>query len=321
LNAERTINRAVESVCAQTFTDWECLVVDDGSTDATCDRMAAIVSSDHRVRLIRQPHAGIVSALQRGCAEAKGEYIARMDADDKCLPARLQLQVSLLDRRPEIGVAGCRVVYGGDSAAQGGYKAYVEWTNQLISPEDHARYRFVESPLAHPSVMFRRELLQRHGGYAVGHFPEDYELWLRWMQGGIRIEKVPDPGLVWYDPPGRLSRSGGRYDQEAFYGLKMKFLAATVPKDRPVWLWGAGRVTRKRFAEFERLHSSFTGFVDVDPEKIGQVLHGRRVVSPEDIPHDAFVLSGVGNRGIRTQIEAFLDEKGYKAEADYWLCA
>ena len=68
--------------------------------------------------------------------------------------------------------------------------------------------------------MFRRELVARHGGYRAGDFPEDYELWLRWLDAGVRMAKVPRPLLTWHDSTGRLSRTDARYDPEAFFRLK-----------------------------------------------------------------------------------------------------
>ena len=99
------------------------------------------------------------------------------------------------------------------------------WTNGLLTHEEIALARFVESPLAHPSVMFRRSLVERWGGYAEGAFPEDYELWLRWLDAGVRMEKLADPLLIWNDSPTRLSRRDPRYAAEAFYRVKARYLA------------------------------------------------------------------------------------------------
>src|SRR6185436_16591977 len=108
------------------------------------------------------------------------------------------------ENRP-IGLVGCLVEFGGDRSASEGYALHVDWINALTTPDEIALNRFVESPLAHPSVMFRRELVEKHGGYRAGDFPEDYELWLRWMEAGARMGKVPRVLLTWQDGPGRLS--------------------------------------------------------------------------------------------------------------------
>ena len=101
-------------------------------------------------------------------------YIARMDADDICRPERLALQADFLDREPGIGLVGGRVEYLGDAKKNEGLAHFVRWSNSLIAARDISLYRFVESPLIHPSVMFRRALPERFGPYRDGPFPEDY---------------------------------------------------------------------------------------------------------------------------------------------------
>jgi glycosyltransferase involved in cell wall biosynthesis len=319
-NAAETIARAVRDTRAQTLADWELILVDDGSIDNTAVRAGAAAADDPRVRILRRPHGGIVAALNAGLAVARGEFIARFDADDEMPPDRLAAQVELLRDRPDIGVASCLVAFGGDAAARG-YALHVEWMNALREPEEIALNRFVESPVAHPSVMFRRELLARHGGYVDAAEPEDYELWLRWMDAGVRFAKVPRVLLTWRDPPARLSRTHPRYAVEAFYACKCRYLARAVPRDRPVWLWGAGRITRQRFAACERAGVRFAGYIDIDPRKTGRAVGGRPVVAPALIPRDAFVVGGVGTRGARELIRAALLAQGRRERADFVMAA
>jgi hypothetical protein len=91
--------------------------------------------------------------------------------------------------------------------------------------------------------MFRRVLLQEHGGYASGDFPEDYELWLRWMDAGVQFGKVDAELLLWSDAPTRLSRNDPRYRPKAFYRIKCVYLARWLKRhaepSREIWLWGA----------------------------------------------------------------------------------
>lgn len=118
---------------------------------------------------------------------------------------------------------GNRVRFGGDPHVAAGYARHVSWTNRLLTHDEISLARVVESPLAHPSVTFRRELVERWGGYREGDFPEDYELWLRWLEAGVRMDKLAESLLVWNDSPTRLSRCDRRYDKEAFYRLKARY--------------------------------------------------------------------------------------------------
>ena len=324
-NAARTVERALRSLLEQDFREpWEVVAVDDGSTDGSAEALEAFARRDGRVRVIRRPHEGIVAALNAGLAAARGRYIARMDADDECAPDRLRRQAALLDERPEIGIAGCRVRFGGDRERQAGYAAYVDWLNSLIEPEAIALNRFVESPFAHPSVMFRRELPERLGAYRDGPFPEDYELWLRWMDAGVKGAKVDAELVVWNDPPERLSRTDPRYAPEAFFRMKARYLARWLARHNrfhpEVTVWGAGRVTRRRAAFLEEEGVRITRFIDL---KRRRPPCGRPVLTPEELPPPGrfFVVAMVGKRGAREEIRERLAAAGYREGRDFILGA
>lgn len=323
-NGAGTLDRAMQSIRSQSSEDWELIVVDDGSSDDTPRILADLASRDHRIRPITLPPRGIARALQAGCDACRGEWIMRMDADDWMHPERIASQLAFADGNPDLAVVSCLVRYGGLAE---GYAAHVDWLNSLVSPESIALRRFVESPVAHPSVMFRRNLIERHGGYRDGDFPEDYELWLRWMDAGVRFGKVPIELLEWSDPPGRLSRTDPRYSVESFYQTKCHYLArwlgANVDARRKLWLWGAGRVTRRRFDALEIEGFRFEGFIDVDPRKKNEHRDGRSVVMADELPERefAFIIVGVGNRGARDRIGAHLLERGWIEGRDFLFAA
>lgn len=325
-NGAATLARAIDSVRAQTLTDWELLVVDDGSGDRTPEILQAARRTDRRVVPLTQPHRGIVGALNHGLAHARAPFIARFDADDECRPDRLAKQLALLEARAAVGVCAAQVEFGGDAAAQQGYALHVAWTNSLCTPDEIARARFVDAPVAHPSVMFRRELLAQHGGYRDHAWPEDYELWLRWMEAGVQFAKVPEPLVVWNDPPTRLSRTHARYSPDAFYACKCHYLArwlrAGPARERAVYLWGAGRPTRRRFDALVAAGIALRGYVDVDTKKIGGRADGLPVIAPEALPgpKECVVIAGVASRGARESIGAQLAARGF-VEGHDWIAA
>ena len=326
-NAAAFLGRAISSMRAQTFDDWELIVVDDGSRDKTAQVAEVAAAGDMRIRCVRIDHGGIVAALNTGIAEAHGRFIARMDADDEMSPRRLAEQVALLEAQSELGVASCLVAFGGDRAAARGYALHVDWINTLVEPAEIAHNRFVESPVAHPSVMFRRELVERHGGYRDGAWPEDYELWLRWMDAGVLFAKVPEVLLRWNDPPERLSRRHPRYAIESFYACKCHYLARWLQREvspsRAIWLWGAGRITRRRFRGLVEASVDLAGYIDIDARKAGRVIGGRPVIVPDALPspETCFVISGVGTRGARELIRAALVARGFREGTDFLMAA
>jgi glycosyltransferase involved in cell wall biosynthesis len=329
-DAAGTVARAIASIRAQTFANWELIAVDDGSTDGTREILRTLARTEPRLRVIAQPHAGVAAAANAAMAAARGEFIARLDADDEARPERLAAQIDFLaaPANRAVGVVGSLVEFGGDRAARLGYALHVDWLNTLVTPEAIALNRFVESPLANPSAMFRRELVARHGGYRAGDFPEDYELWLRWLDAGVRMAKVPRVLLRWNDPPTRLTRTDARYDAEAFFRAKAPWLAREVARiagGRAVWVWGAGRPTRQRAAHLETHGVRLAGYIDIDPKKITPALGGTGapVIGPAQIPPpaQALVLGYVAKRGARELHRAELAKRGFVEGRDFLMCA
>lgn len=320
-NAVHTVRQALDSL--EVTGGMEVIAVDDGSTDGTGELLDVLARASGRLHVLHLAHGGIVQALTAGIEAAEGEYIARMDADDESLPGRLDAQRAFLDGREDVGLVGGQVLFGGDRTHARGYALHVDWLNGLHTPEEIALERFVESPFAHPSVMFRRELIAGHGGYRDGAFPEDYELWLRWMDAGVRMARLDRPVLRWNDPPQRLSRTDARYSVDAFYEVKARYLSRFLQRSNPfhpgVIIWGSGRTTRRRVRMLQQHGVVVRAWVDVDPDKIGHSIDGAPVIAADDLPGPgkAFSVSFVGSRGAREWIGSWFASRGYRKGVDY----
>jgi hypothetical protein len=180
---------AVDSILTQTFTDFECIIIDDASTDDTWEVLNAY--PDKRIRILRHSmNEGLVASLNTGIAHARGRYIARMDADDISHPMRLEKQYTFLERHSEIGVLGTMIDYI-DANAE--LVATEDWHFDLPTDPDLLQWRMLlHDPMAHPTVMMRSSLIRDHGGYSPDEaHAEDYGLWARLLQW-TRFANLPD---------------------------------------------------------------------------------------------------------------------------------
>ena len=320
-NAEKTLARAVESILNQTLTDFELLLVNNNSTDNSAKIASHYAVVDKRVVLLNEQCKGVAFAANTGNRAAKGQYIARMDADDVSLPQRLEKQVALLDQKPEIGVVSCLIHHVGHHSNTQGIQRYVDWVNTLVSHNQIEVNRFVEMPLINPTTMFRRQLIADFGGYVQGDFPEDYELWLRWMSKGVKIEKVEEVLFEWYDSDTRLTRSDKRYSQDAFYRIKSKYLTEWLQNHNisSVWVWGAGRLSRKRAGMLQLQGVVIEGYIDVKDRDFECSVCVSYTKFNWQVP--CFILSYVANHGAREKIRSFLISKGKIEGLDFLLVA
>lgn len=323
-NAADTLPRTLAGLLRQTHRDLEILTVDDGSSDGTPELVRRLARGDGRIRPLRNPGRGIVDALEHARARTDAPFLARMDADDLVHRERVALQLEHLVAHPGVAAVGCRVRSFPIGATGPGWRRYERWLNGLLTPADHAREIFIESPLAHPSVLLRAEAVAAVGGYRHTDWAEDYDLWLRLHAAGRGLAKVPRVLLGWRHHPGRLSRRDPRYDQARFMDARAHYLARfPAVTARPVTLWGAGRtgrrLTRRLLAAGVRVRRIY----DVSPARIGSTCHGVPVESWRALPPagDAVLLGAVGAPGARAIIRPEAERRGYREGVDLFFAA
>jgi GT2 family glycosyltransferase len=226
----------------------------------------------------------------------------------------------------DLGVVSCLVEPVG--RIRQGFRIYMDWLNSLVTDEDIRREMFVESPVANPSAMLRREIFERYGGYQDRGWPEDYDLWLRLYLAGVKFAKVPEMLLKWNDRPHRLTRTDSRYSLENFIRAKAHYLPQGPLKDRDaVIIWGAGMHGRRISKHLLREGVNIAAFVDIDPKKIGRTRRGRPVIPPGELLEwwvkyqNPAVLAAVGARGARGLIRERLAGMGLREGVDWWGAA
>ncbi len=327
-NAESTLEETLQSLVAQTLQDFEVLMVDDGSTDDTGRILDDWAKNDSRFKHISQAHSGVISASNAGMLASVSPYIARLDADDRALPQRLEKQVTFLESNPEYALVSSLVKAFPEGEVGEGFQVYLEWLNALVTDEQIKREIFVESPLPNPSVTFRREWLLKMNGYEERGFPEDYDLYLRMYLTGAKFSKIPEVLHEWREHPMRITHTDSRYSLENFLRTKAYYLARGPLKGRDaVIIWGSGMMGRRLAKQLERQDVPLVAFVDIDPKKIGRTRRGKPIIAPDSLAdvwnqYDApALLASVGSRGARKLIRERLIDFGYVEGKDWWAAA
>lgn len=325
-DAGETVAEALASVLEERTVPLEVLAIDDGSTDEGPSIVSAMAGVDPRLRLERSPGRGIVAALQRGLSLARFPFVARMDGDDLSLPGRFPAQLDALARAPHVAAIGARVEGFPACDVGEGSRVYLEWLNGILTPEDHARELFVESPLCHPTVVMRRDALEAVGGYRDFDGPEDYDLWLRLDAAGHALAKVDEVYLRWRHHPRRMTlRDGagrGKLSLDGFARAKAPFLATRLVRlGRPFAIWGAGKTGRRLARALEAHDARPTRFLDIDPRKIGGVARGARIDPPDPLVRGReTIVVAVGARGARGLVRDRLRAASF-VEGDDFVCA
>lgn len=180
-NNEEMIRSAIDSILNQTFKDFEFIICDDGSTDGTYELVKRLTEHDDRVVLIQnEKNSGLAYSLNHCLSIAKGEYIARMDADDISLPERLEKEVAFLDNNKEFAIVGCNVKFFNSNGI---------WGKRCL-PEFPKKASFLfTSPFVHPSILVRAEVMTALCGYRVAKETlrtEDYDLFMRMYSKGYK---------------------------------------------------------------------------------------------------------------------------------------
>lgn len=222
-NGELFLKSAIDSILAQSFTDFEFVIYDDCSTDLTSE----IIKSYNDERIVyrhNDTNQGLTRNLADGVSRSEAKYIARMDADDIAYPERLAKQVAWMDEHPDVTILGTPVSYFNKSLGDSGISE---------EPEDDATIKatlFISFTLMHPTIMLRREDLVIHGLNYNSEFrySQDHVLYLDCIRKGLKFANYPEPLLHMRAHGGSISRAKHGAQQECSQRARLNFLRATV---------------------------------------------------------------------------------------------
>ena len=214
-NAQKYLAEAIESILNQTYSNFEFIIINDGSTDKSLEIIKNY--NDKRIVLISRENRGLIESLNEGISQAKGKYIARMDADDISLPKRFEEQVAFMERNLDIGICGTAVIGFGEAIEESIWK--LSSSNNTIKTE-----LLFSSCFAHPTVMIRRELIVKHNLFYNKAFihSEDFELWTR-MSEYTKFANLKMPLLKYRIVKDSVTREADKDIEQRYQTIKEIF--------------------------------------------------------------------------------------------------
>lgn len=318
-NEELYLQDALDSLYHQTFTNWELIAVDDGSTDLTSSILIEASRRDNRVKVIRREGGGLVDALNVGLKACRAELLARLDGDDICHPRRFELQASYMETHPKTGLLACNFKHFPRTGLKQGMIDYESWQNGLTEHHLIKRDIFIESPFIHPSIMTRRAVMEDLGGYHNNSWPEDYDLWLRMSAAGVQFARLPQTLLFWRDHPERATRTMNEYASQAFRACKCHHLLSSfLQNSSDVVIAGAGQEARAWQRLLTAANVTVSTWLDVDPRKIGRILHNAPVINTDELHlNGRKMIVAIGVRGAREQFRGVATRRGWQEGIDF----
>lgn len=308
-NTAPFLGECLDSIIAQSHTDWELLAVDDHSEDASRVILQSYADRDGRIRVLRNEGRGIIPALRLAYQKSKGAYITRMDSDDRMMPRKLELLHRALKAvgRGRLAVGG--VSYFSQGELGGGYARYADWLNGLTAREKNFDEIYKECVIPSPCWMLHREDLDGCGAFQPNDYPEDYDLCFRFYQRGLKVVAVAQPLHQWRDYPERSSRNDPNYLDNRFTALKIRyFKEIDYQKDQELYLWGAGKKGKQVARELQQ-HGLPFHWVCENPRKTGKEIYGQRMGQPDGMAgKNVQVLVAVTNPAEAAGIRGFLEK-------------
>lgn len=272
-NTAKYLPECLDSILAQTESDWELLAIDDFSTDESWTILQAYQKRDARVKAFQNTEKGIIPALRLAYSKSIGQFITRMDSDDVMAVEKLQALKALLLHYGRGVVATGLVKYFSEVGVKDGYRRYETWLNELSLSQTNFTEIYKECSIASPCWMLHRGDLEQCGAFQSDIYPEDYELCFRFYEQGFQPVCHPKILHHWRDYPTRTSRTDANYADNHFLDLKLHYFLKLDKKEQPLCLWGAGRKGKQIAKALQRRGVPFQWFCDT-VTKIGKDIYG-----------------------------------------------
>ena len=318
-NASLYLKECLDSITNQTLDDWELIAVNDHSTDSSKTLLTDYALKDSRIRIFENTGKGIIDALSLAYSKSKGEFISRMDADDKMAERKLELMLENLLLNPE-SIITAKVAYFSAKELGQGYLNYEKWLNNFIDKQNHYEGIYQECVLPSPCWMMSRVTLDLLGGFKSLNYPEDYDLCFKAYQAKINIIGINQTLHHWRDYSERTSRNDPNYANNTFIEMKTSyFLRCDYRQELPLILWGAGK-KGKNIAQLLLNENIDFVWATNNPKKLNAPIYGKELSLDSSISdiQNAQLIIAIADRTASEGILRVLEASKHKEV--YYFC-
>lgn len=312
----------IDSIVAQTYTNWELIAINDHSTDRTPEILNDYAAKDPRIRVFHSVRHKLIPTLKEGYQHVQGTLINRMDSDDKMPHDKLEVLVKEWQKygRGHI-IAGGTEHFVDEGEVGDGFRRYEEWLNEVAKSNQHYQQIYRECVIPSHCWIIHKEDFDRVGAFEPEVYPEDYDLCFRFYKEGLKVIGIYKILHYWRDRGDRISRTWEEYEDNRYFDLKLRyFYLLDRDRSRPMVLWGAGRNGKDMAKLLLEEEDGFHWACD-NERKIGKDVYGIRMEHFNSIPdvENPQILIVVASPAEREKIEAQLAQWGKVPVHDYWF--
>jgi glycosyltransferase involved in cell wall biosynthesis len=321
-NTEPYLCECLDSILAQTYTNWELIAVNDHSSDGSLEVLQQYALKDRRILFINSPRHKLIPALKEGYKHIKGSLLNRMDSDDIMPNYKLEIMVEKWQKygKGTIIAGGTQHFIKGAEVGEG-FKRYDKWLNQIARDNSYYEEIYQECVIPSHCWLIHREDFEMAGGFEPEVYPEDYDLVFRFYKRKFKVKGIAKVLHFWRDREERISRTWDCYKDNRYFELKLNyFYQIDRDKNRPLILWGAGRNGKDMAKLLLQRENNFHWVCD-NEKKIGKEIYGINLSHFENVKSidNAQTLIVVSSPSAKREIKSLLKSWKKSPVIDYWF--
>lgn len=318
------LHECMDSIIAQTYTNWELIAVNDHSSDGSDRILQEYASKDPRIRFYNSDQPKLIPTLQVGYAQTKGTLINRMDSDDIMPNDKLETLVAAWQKYGKgTVIAGGTAHFVEEGEVGDGFLKYEKWLNKVAKTSTHYQEIYKECVIPSHCWIIHKEDFDAVGAFDPLVYPEDYDLCFRFYRKGLQVIGIDKILHHWRDRSNRISRTWDEYKDNRYFDLKLRFFyELDRDRSRPLVLWGAGRNGKDMAKLLQSYNDTFYWVCD-NQKKIGKDIYDVRIHHCNDIPtlENPQIMIVVSSPDGKIEINELLSTWNKKRVTDFWFFA